>query len=203
LLARTACRLSRIHWAISTSATWGELAIKVDAEILKEILEDGERQSFENFCSAWLYPSLCWPLDVSTDWYRSCVEAYRNLPAVERYALPNEICTAAENMSDGTWPEWPPSLVFDWMPEPIWSELGDLEHCLHDSSYPKFDPGKREAECKGLQEAGFKCVRNHLLVQASCGTAIRLLGADALRAEIERTEARLRLSSDLDGACEH
>jgi hypothetical protein len=56
LLARTACRLSRIHWAISTSATWGELAIKVDAEILKEILENGERQSFENFCSDWLFP---------------------------------------------------------------------------------------------------------------------------------------------------
>jgi hypothetical protein len=199
---KTALRLARIHWGISTSATWGELASKVDAEILKEIVEDGERKSFEDFCSAWLYPALSWPLDVSTDWYRSCVEAYRNLPTAERYPLPYEICTAAENMSDGIWPEWPPALVFDWMPEAIWSEFGHLEHCLHDYSYPKFDPGKREAVCKRLEEAGFKCLRNHLLVQASCGTAIRLLGADKLRAEIERTEARLRLSSN-DRAYEH
>jgi hypothetical protein len=194
--AKIACRLSRIHWAISTSATWGDLAGKVDAEVLKEIVENGERKSFEDFCSAWLYPSLSWPLDVSTDWHRSCVEAYRNLPAAKRYPLPNETCTAADNMSDGTWPEWPPSLVFDWMPEPIWSEFGDVEHCLHDYSYPKYSPGKREAVCKRLEECGFKCLGNPLLVQPSCGTAIRLLGEDALRAEIERTEARLRLPAE-------
>ena len=194
--AKIACRLSRIHWAISTSATWGDLAGKVDAEILKEIVENGERKSFEDFCSVWLYPSLTWPLDVSTDWFRSCVEAYRRLPAAERYPLPHEICTAAESMSDGTWPEWPPSLVFDWMPESIWSEFADVEHCLYDYSFPKFDPGKRDAVCERLEETGFNCFRNHLLVQASCGTSIRLLGADGVLTEIERTEARVRLAAD-------
>jgi hypothetical protein len=94
-------------------------------------------------------------------------------------------------------------MVFDWIPEPILLEFSELEHRLHDSSYPKFDPGKREAVCERLEGTGFTCVRNHLLVQASCGSAIRLLGADKLRAEIERTEARLKLSSDLDPAYEH
>ncbi len=62
-----ACRLARIHRAIAVSRTWCELADRVSPEVMAELLDDGVRISFLEFCKGWLYQSLAWPDDVARE----------------------------------------------------------------------------------------------------------------------------------------
>jgi hypothetical protein len=45
------CRLARIYRALSSSATWDEFASKVPAGVMREVLNDSTRVSFDNFRS--------------------------------------------------------------------------------------------------------------------------------------------------------
>src|SRR5437899_6573022 len=99
------CRLARIYWAVTSCSTWGEFASKVPAGVMREVLNDSKRVSFDSFCRGWLYQSVAWPEQAAMEWFRDCIQAYRALEPHTRYPLPEEECWAIDACDDGLWPE--------------------------------------------------------------------------------------------------
>jgi hypothetical protein len=183
-----ACRLARIHWAVDSSATWGEFSAKVPLEVMDDLLQQQGRVSFHEFCRIWLYQALGWQEQDALNWFRDCIEAYRSLEAYERYPLPEEECWASDARADGSWPEMPQRLVLDWCPREIVSEFGERRVPLHEFPYVYFDPSQTRAITARLKTCGFELVRADVLIRIACGCTPYELGSEVTRSVIEAVE---------------
>jgi len=182
------CRLARIYWAVSSSATWGEFASKVPADVMQEVLSDNNRVSFDNFCRGWLYQALAWPDQAAMEWFRHCIQAYRALEPDTRYPLPEEECWAIDACGDGLWPEMPQRLVLNWCPKEILHDFGESCSPIHDLPYVYFAPSNTVAILTRLKDAGFDFIRTDLLVRMTCGYLPDDMSPEAQRALIEAAE---------------
>lgn len=189
-----ACRLARIYWAVTSSETWGEFASKVSSRVMREVLNDERRISFDDFCRGWMYQALGWPEPDSMEWFRDCMKAYRACDADKRYPLPGEKCWAVDACAEGSWPEMPQQLILQWCPKEILHDFGESRSSAHELPHVYFDPKHTVAILTRLNSAGFDFIRADILVRMACGHLPDSLDSEAQRSLIETAEQH-RLAS--------
>jgi hypothetical protein len=155
---------------------------------MREILNNQDRISFDEFCGGWLYQALGWPEQKILEWFRDCIKAYRALEADQRYPLPDEKCYAIEAFSEGNWPEIPQRLVLRWFPANILHEFAERRSPMHELPYVYFDPQFTRTILMRLDSAGFELTCADTLIQMACGYIPNGFASEALRSLIESAE---------------
>lgn len=71
-------------------------------------------------------------------------------------------------LSEGDWPEWPAQEMLNWMPAQA-QALGSVEDSTLNGSFLALDPQKAEEVVSAVEEVGYKCFEDDLLVQEASG----------------------------------
>ena len=70
---------------------------------------------------------------------------------------------------DGDWPEWPAQDMIQWVPESVQQQFGSVVDSTLNGSYLMFDPEQEIELVAAMDELGFTCRRDDVLIEAANG----------------------------------
>ena len=70
---------------------------------------------------------------------------------------------------DGDYPGFPKQEVMDWMPSEVLEAFGRTQQTAINGDYPGFDPTETRKVVASLRRHGYRCRRNHRLIEAAHG----------------------------------
>lgn len=71
--------------------------------------------------------------------------------------------------TDGDWPEWPAQEALRWVPRDIQQRFGKSASSVINGPFLTLDPSKANEIIAAMEELGYVCERNDLLVRLASG----------------------------------
>lgn len=155
-----ALRLARVHYAIQSSATWGEFKANLPTEEWQDIL------------SSLAYPTLAeYREEEGFETDEAALESYKSLPLGDRMPVDSDkfLSEWLPGFTDGDWPEWPAQQAQNWVPREIQQRFGSSVSSVLNGPFLTLDPSRANEIVAAMQELGYVCERDDRLVRSASG----------------------------------